>query len=306
MRENFSQKLEGQGILENSRPGAGPWGEYGGEPNVGEESILSVKQLSVSFTPKKGSKKEIVKDISFSVKPGECLGILGESGSGKSMSIKAVLGLVPKQFKVEGEAVFQGHDLLRDGQEHLRQHRGKDIAMILQNPMTCFDPLYRMGSQMAETWSSHESISQEEILERSLKLLEKMQIREGRDLLEKYPHQLSGGLLQRIMIGLALSMRPALLVADEPTTAIDAITQYEIMKEFQKIHEQGDTGMIFITHDLGVISQIADRILVINQGQIVDEGSFSEIVQGAKDPYTIELIRSKKMVMEKYKRALQG
>ena len=136
--------------------------------------------------------------------------------------------------------------------------------------------------------------------------MEKMQIREGKDLLEKYPHQLSGGLLQRIMIGLALSMQPSLLVADEPTTAIDAITQYEIMKEFQKIHEQGNTGMIFITHDLGVISQIADRILVMNQGHIVDEGSFSEIVQGAKDPYTIELIRSKKMVMEKYKRALQG
>lgn len=306
MRENFSQRIEEQGSRENPKQGARPWGEHGGEPNVGGDSILSVKHLSVAFTPKKGCKKEIVKDISFSVKPGECLGILGESGSGKSMSIKAVLGLVPKQFKVEGEAVFQGHDLLQDGQENLRQHRGKDIAMILQNPMTCFDPLYRMGSQMAETWSSHENVSREEILERSLKLLEKMQIREGRDLLEKYPHQLSGGLLQRIMIGLALSMRPALLVADEPTTAIDAITQYEIMKEFQKIHEQGDTGMIFITHDLGVISQIADRILVINQGRIVDEGNFSEIAQGAKDPYTIELIRSKKMVMEKYKRALQG
>jgi len=206
---------------------------------MSEDAILSVRSLSVSFAPKKKLRKDIVKDISFSVKKGECLGILGESGSGKSMSIKAVLGLLPQQFRVEGEAVFQGHDLMTDGREHLRQHRGKDIAMILQNPMTCFDPLYRMGSQMAETWRAHESISQEEILERSLKLLEKMQIREGKDLLEKYPHQLSGGLLQRIMIGLALSMQPSLLVADEPTTAIDAITQYEIMKEFQKMEMVG-------------------------------------------------------------------
>ena len=130
---------------------------------------------------------EALTNVNFSVEKGEFIAIMGESGSGKSMSIKAVLGLLPQQFRVEGEAVFQGHDLMTDGREHLRQHRGKDIAMILQNPMTCFDPLYRMGSQMAETWRSHESISQEEILERSLKLLEKMQIREGKDLLEKYP-----------------------------------------------------------------------------------------------------------------------
>lgn len=178
---------------------------------------------------------ELVRGVSFAVAPGECLGILGESGSGKSMSMKAAMGLLDHSFYVKGSAQFQGEELLGKSAEELRRLRGGKVGIILQNPMTCFDPLYRIGQQIAETFSAHNNWTAEEIHIRSLELLEKMRIRNPEEVLEKYPHQLSGGMLQRIMIGIATAMKPALLIADEPTTAIDAITQYEILNELLHI-----------------------------------------------------------------------
>ena len=268
-------------------------------------AILKVESLNVTLHHRRASKK-LVEDVSFEVRPGECLGILGESGSGKSMTVKSVLGLLDKNFQVSGSAIFDGQDLLKESKEELRRLRGSRITMVLQNPMTCFDPLYRIGNQMAETFATHTSWNAQEIRTRSLEILEQMRIRNGEEVLEKYPHQLSGGMLQRIMIGIAMALQPELLIADEPTTAIDAITQYEILEEFIRIKKQKNTAMLFITHDLGAISRVADRILVMNSGHVVDSGSFDHILKHADDPYTRMLVEKRSAVMQRYRQILHG
>lgn len=268
-------------------------------------AILKVENLNVTLRHRRVSKK-LVEDVSFEVHPGECLGILGESGSGKSMTVKSVLGLLDKNFQVSGSAIFDGQDLLKETKEELRRLRGSRITMVLQNPMTCFDPLYRIGNQMAETFATHTSWNAQEIRSRCLEILDQMRIRNGEEVLEKYPHQLSGGMLQRIMIGIAMALQPELLIADEPTTAIDAITQYEILEEFIRIKKQKNTAMLFITHDLGAISKVADRILVMNSGHVVDSGSFDHILKHADDPYTRMLVEKRSAVMRRYRQILHG
>ncbi len=268
-------------------------------------AILKVENLNVTLHHRRASKK-LVENVSFEVRPGECLGILGESGSGKSMTVKSVLGLLDKNFQVSGSAIFDGQDLLKESKEELRRLRGSRITMVLQNPMTCFDPLYRIGNQMAETFAIHTSWNAQEIRTHSLEILEQMRIRNGEEVLEKYPHQLSGGMLQRIMIGIAMALQPELLIADEPTTAIDAITQYEILEEFIRIKKQKNTAMLFITHDLGAISRVADRILVMNSGHVVDSGSFDHILKHADDPYTRMLVEKRSAVMHRYRQILHG
>ena len=268
-------------------------------------AILKVENLNVTLRHRRVSKK-LVEDVSFEVHPGECLGILGESGSGKSMTVKSVLGLLDKNFQVSGSAIFDGQDLLKETKEELRRLRGSRITMVLQNPMTCFDPLYRIGNQMAETIATHTSWNVQEIRSRCLEILDQMRIRNGEEVLEKYPHQLSGGMLQRIMIGIAMALQPELLIADEPTTAIDAITQYEILEEFIRIKKQKNTAMLFITHDLGAISKVADRILVMNSGHVVDSGSFDHILKHANDPYTRMLVEKRSAVMRRYRQILHG
>ena len=268
-------------------------------------AILKVENLNVTLQHRRVSKK-LVEDVSFEVRPGECLGILGESGSGKSMTVKSVLGLLDKNFQVSGSAIFDGQDLLKETKEELRRLRGSRITMVLQNPMTCFDPLYRIGNQMAETFATHTSWNAQEIRSRCLEILDQMRIRNGEEVLEKYPHQLSGGMLQRIMIGIAMALQPELLIADEPTTAIDAITQYEIREEVIRIKKQKNTSMLFITHDLGAISKVADRILVMNSGHVVDSGSFDHILKHADDPYTRMLVEKRSAVMHRYRQILHG
>ena len=268
-------------------------------------AILKVENLNVTLRHRRVSKK-LVEDVSFEVRPGECLGILGESGSGKSMTVKSVLGLLDKNFQVSGSAIFDGQDLLKETKEELRRLRGSRITMVLQNPMTCFDPLYRIGNQMAETFATHTSWNAQEIRSRCLEILDQMRIRNGEEVLEKYPHQLSGGMLQRIMIGIAMALQPELLIADEPTTAIDAITQYEILEEFIRIKKQKNTAMLFITHDLGAISKVADHILVMNSGHVVDSGSFDHILKHADDPYTRMLVEKRSAVMHRYRQILHG
>ena len=267
--------------------------------------VFELNHLQVSLRGKKQN-MDLVKGVSFSVKQGECLGILGESGSGKSMSIKAAMGLLDKNFAVSGSAKFQGEELIGKCAEELRRLRGGQIGIVLQNPMTSFDPLYRIGSQIAETFATHQKWDAREIKEKSIEMLYKMQIRNPEEALEKYPHQLSGGMLQRIMIGIAMSMEPSLLIADEPTTAIDAITQFDILNEFAAIKQKHKTAMIFISHDLNAVSQIADKIVVLNQGTVVDQGDFHHILHQAADPYTRLLIEKRTDVMRKYRRALEG
>ena len=265
---------------------------------------MKVEDLCVDLVTSR-QKKRIVDHVEFEVYPGECLGILGESGSGKSMSLKAVLGLLDKNFQVSGQAVFDDKNLIGVPGEELRKLRGNQIGMVLQNPMTCFDPLYRIGSQMAETFAMHTDWNGEKIRSVSLEVLDQMRIHDGAEVLEKYPHQLSGGMLQRIMIGIAMALSPELLIADEPTTAIDAITQYEILVEFERIKREKKTAMIFITHDLGAISKVADRIMVMNSGRIVDQGDFHHILHHAKDPYTRLLVEKRMAVMDRYRDILK-
>lgn len=265
---------------------------------------IKVEDLCVDLVIRR-QKKRIVDHVEFEVYPGECLGILGESGSGKSMSLKAVLGLLDKNFQVSGQAVFDDKNLIGAPGEELRKLRGNQIGMVLQNPMTCFDPLYRIGSQMAETFAMHTDWNGEKIRSVSLEVLDQMRIHDGAEVLEKYPHQLSGGMLQRIMIGIAMALSPELLIADEPTTAIDAITQYEILVEFERIKREKKTAMIFITHDLGAISKVADRIMVMNSGRIVDQGDFHHILHHAKDPYTRLLVEKRMAVMDRYRDILK-
>ena len=265
---------------------------------------IKVEDLCVDLVTRR-QKKRIVDHVEFEVYPGECLGILGESGSGKSMSLKAVLGLLDKNFQVSGQAVFDDKNLIGAPGEELRKLRGNQIGMVLQNPMTCFDPLYRIGSQMAETFAMHTDWNGEKIRSVSLEVLDQMRIHDGAEVLEKYTHQLSGGMLQRIMIGIAMALSPELLIADEPTTAIDAITQYEILEEFERIKREKKTAMIFITHDLGAISKVADRIMVMNSGRIVDQGDFHHILHHAKDPYTRLLVEKRMAVMDRYRDILK-
>ncbi len=267
--------------------------------------VFELNHLQVSLRGKKRN-TDLVKGVSFSVKQGECLGILGESGSGKSMSIKAAMGLLDKNFVVSGSAKFQGDELVGKNAEQLRRLRGGQVGIVLQNPMTCFDPLYRIGNQIAETFAAHQKWDAGEIKERSIEMLDKMQIRNPEEALEKYPHQLSGGMLQRIMIGIAMSMEPSLLIADEPTTAIDAITQFDILNEFAAIKQKHKTAMIFISHDLNAVSQLADKIVVLNQGTVVDQGDFHHIIHHAADSYTRLLIEKRTDVMRKYRQALEG
>ena len=176
--------------------------------------------------------------------------------------------------------------------------------MILQNPMTCFDPLYKIGNQIYETFDAHGIFPRNQYKEEAIKILEKMHIHDPEGVLQKFPHQLSGGMLQRVMIGIAMSMNPRLLICDEPTTAIDSITQYEIIKEFQRIKAESNVGMLFITHDVSVISHIADEVIVLNKGKLVASGSFSDILKNPKDPYTKLLIQKISAVADYYKSVL--
>lgn len=267
--------------------------------------VIEVKELRVVHKTRVKT-SVLVNRSDFYINPGECLGILGESGSGKSMTAKAMLGLLDKNFQVTGKVFFEGKNLLTESGEGLRQMRGNRIAMVLQNPMTCFDPLYRIGNQMAETFATHTGWTAAEIRNQSLDILDRMKIRDPEEVLEKYPHQLSGGMLQRIMIGIAIALKPALLIADEPTTAIDSITQYEILEEFARIKKEHNMSMLFITHDLGAISRVADRLVVMNRGEIVDRGSFSHIMTHAEDPYTRLLVEKRTAVMKKYMGKIYG
>jgi nickel transport system ATP-binding protein len=268
------------------------------------KTILSVRDLTVRLAG--DSRDPLVSDVSFALEENSCLGILGESGSGKTMLCRALLGLLDERFAVSGQVIFQGQDLLKASPRELRTLRGSRCCMILQNPMTAFDPLWRVGSQMTETFLSHRKMTGQQARELAVDVLRRMQLREPEAVLAKYPHQLSGGMLQRVMIGIALALEPDLIIADEPTTALDAVTQFEVMEEFVRIRARLKTAMIFISHDFGVISRIADRVLVMNQGRGVEEGSKSDIFCRAQDPYSRYLIGSRAVLMEKYRQALHG
>ena len=269
--------------------------------------LLEIKDVVIHYITDDGTVKA-VNNVSLDLDVGDTLGLVGETGAGKTTTALGILRLIadPPGKIVSGDILFEGESLLEKSEAEMRKIRGKEISMIFQDPMTALNPVLTVGDQIAESFAAHNSWSGEEIRRRSLELLEKMRIRSPEEVLEKYPHQLSGGMLQRIMIGIATAMEPALLIADEPTTAIDAITQYEILNEFLRVKQENQTAMVFISHDLNAISRVADRIVVLNQGRVVDEGDFQHILHHAQDPYTRLLVEKRADVMRRYRQVLTG
>lgn len=254
-------------------------------------SLLEVNNLKVSFHTRNGVVKA-VDDVSFTVESGKITAIIGESGSGKSVACYSLLGLVPMPpGRIEGgQALFEGNDLLQMSEPELRQIRGRDIAMIFQDPMTCLNPYMTIGKQLVEPIIYHKKISQKEARARAIELLHEVGMREPESMIDCYPHQFSGGMRQRVMIAMALINEPKLLIADEPTTALDVTIQAQILQLMADLQSKRDIGVIFISHDLAVVADIADDIIVMQTGKVVERSDREGIFENAQHPYTKKLL----------------
>jgi peptide/nickel transport system ATP-binding protein len=255
--------------------------------------LLSVEDLRVNFRTEDGLVRA-VDGVSFTVAPGEVVAIVGESGSGKSVTSMTLMGLTrsPNAF-FEGSAFFEGIELVRASNDQLRRIRGARIAMIFQDPISSLDPVQRIGKQIAEQILVHErDVSKATALERAVELMERVGIPRARDRARSYPHEFSGGMRQRVMIAMALSCSPSLLIADEPTTALDVTIQAQILDELRLLREHSHTGIILVTHDLGVVADIADRVVVMYAGRVVEQGTLDELFYDPQHPYTWGLLGS--------------
>lgn len=258
---------------------------------MSNDALLTVKDLTVAFKTKKGM-AEAVRGVTFHVERGESIAIVGESGSGKSVSSLALLGLLPRSARVTGSANFDGTELIGLQGEALRSIRGRRIAMIFQDPMTAFNPVHTIGSQIAEAMEVHGLASGSEALRRSADLLELVGVPEPGQRVNQYPHEFSGGMRQRAMIAMAIANKPDLLIADEPTTALDVTIQAQVMEVLADIREETGAAMILITHDLGLVAGAADRIEVMYGGRIFEEGGVREVFYDPRNPYTQGLLQS--------------
>ncbi|MET9153009.1 ABC transporter ATP-binding protein [Streptomyces griseoflavus] len=259
---------------------------------TGPDSFLSVRDLRVRFSTEDGIVKA-VDGLSFDVERGKTLGIVGESGSGKSVTNLTVLGLHnPKSTTVEGEILLEGRDLVTAPEKELEKLRGNKVAMIFQDPLTALSPYYTVGRQIAEPYMKHTGASKKEARARAIEMLTKVGIPQPQSRVDDYPHQFSGGMRQRAMIAMALVCDPDLLIADEPTTALDVTVQAQILDLLKELQQEFGTGIIFITHDLGVISDMADDLLVMYSGRAVERGTVREVLRQPKHPYTWGLLSS--------------
>ena len=257
-----------------------------------EEALLAVEDLRVSFATEEGV-VQAVDGVSFSVSSGEVLAIVGESGSGKSVSVMTLMGLTRgPNARFEGRAMFRGDDLVSASDAELQRVRGNQIAMVFQDPMSSLDPVYRIGDQIAEQIRAHEHVSKTQALDRAVELMERVGIPRARERARSYPHEFSGGMRPRVMIAMALSNSPSLLIADEPTTALDVTIQAQILDELRKLRDETNAGVILVTHDLGVVADIADRIVVMYSGRVVEQGTLDEIFYDPQHPYTWGLLGS--------------
>ncbi len=254
--------------------------------------LVEIEGLRVSFSQYDGQ-IDAVRGVSFTVNEGESLGIVGESGSGKSVSCGALLRLLPATASVTAtKMVLDGIDVLKADKEDLKRIRGRSAAMIFQDPMTAFDPVFTIGHQIAETIQAHRNVSKRDALAEAEQLLLRVEIKNAADVLKYYPHQLSGGMLQRAMIAMALSCRPKVLIADEPTTALDVTIQAQILQLIKKVQGEFGMALIMITHDLGVIAETVDRGLVMYGGEVMEEGSVTQIFEAPRHDYTKTLLAS--------------
>jgi oligopeptide/dipeptide ABC transporter ATP-binding protein len=256
------------------------------------EPLLEVKDLKVSFRTEDGVVKA-VDGVSFSVDQGEVLGIVGESGSGKSVTMMSVLRLInDPNMQVEGEVLYKGRDLMKLHKDEMREVRGDEIAMIFQDPMTSLNPVYRVGDQIVEAILTHQDVGKPGAKRRAIELLHQVGIPQAEVRVDDYPHQFSGGMRQRAMIAMALANNPDILIADEPTTALDVTIQAQILELLDKLKDDFGSAIILITHDLGVVADIADRIAVMYAGRIVEFGAKRDLFYDPQHPYTWGLLGS--------------
>jgi len=256
------------------------------------EPLLEVKNLTVHFPTDDGLVKA-VDGVSFSLLPGETLGVVGESGSGKSVSFLTVMGLIDsKQAVIDGEIIFQGQDLLTLPADEMRTVRGEKISMIFQDPMTSLHPYYKVGDQIAEAVRVHQRVSKQEAHEQAVEMLRRVGIPRPDERADQYPHEFSGGMRQRAMIAMALSLNPDLLIADEPTTALDVTVQAQILDLLDRLKQEFNAAIVIVTHDLGVVAEHCDHIQVMYAGKIVESGDRRDIYYKAHHPYTWGLLSS--------------
>ena len=256
------------------------------------EPLLEVKDLKVHFSTEDGIVKA-VDGITFSIAPGETLGVVGESGSGKSVSFLTIMGLIRSTGAlISGEVLFRGQDLLKLPSDELRHIRGSKISMIFQDPMTSMHPFYKVGQQIGEAIRAHQDVSKKEAFNQSVEMLRRVGIPRPEERAKQYPHEFSGGMRQRAMIAMALSLNPDLLIADEPTTALDVTVQAQVLDLIDRLKEEFDAAVVMITHDLGVVAEHCDDIMVMYAGKAVEYGEARDIYYNSHHPYTWGLLQS--------------
>lgn len=254
--------------------------------------LLSVKQLKTSFATREGEVQS-VRGVSFTLKEGEVVGLVGESGSGKSVTARSLIRLIQSPGRItDGQILFRGEDLLTKSDKELRKIRGNRISMIFQDPMTSLNPVVRVGKQMTEVIRRHRKMDKSAARKEAIELLRQVGIPSPEERIDQYPHEFSGGMRQRVMIAMALSCKPELLIADEPTTALDVTIQAQILQLMQELKESTQTSILMITHDLGVVAQVCTRVIVMYGGLIMEEGPVERIFAHPQHPYTQGLLRS--------------
>jgi oligopeptide/dipeptide ABC transporter ATP-binding protein len=258
---------------------------------AGAETVLEVRDLTVEFPTDDGI-VHAVRGVSFTLEPGEVLGIVGESGSGKSVTSLAIMGLLPRSARIRGEVNYRGQNLLRLGEKELTRVRGKRISMIFQDPMTSLNPVYTVGWQLQEAVLAHQDVGKEQAWQRAVDLLELVGIPNAPERARNYPHEFSGGMRQRAVIAMSMTNDPDVIIADEPTTALDVTVQAQVLDTLKRVQENTSAAIILITHDLGVVASIADQVLVMYAGKPVEVGPTDAIYYDPRMPYTLGLLGS--------------
>jgi oligopeptide/dipeptide ABC transporter ATP-binding protein len=267
-------------------------------------SLLEVKGLKTYFFLKRGVVKA-VDGVSFSVDKGQSIGLVGESGCGKTITAMSILRLEPKPAGeiVGGEIIFEGQDLVQQSEAEMRKIRGARISIIMQDPMTSLNPVYTIGNQLAEAFILHGGIkNKKEVNERVIKVLEQVEIPAASTRIRNYPHQMSGGMRQRVVGAMAISCSPSLLIADEPTTSLDVTTQAQYLRLLKKIQQETEMAMLFITHDLGIVTKMCDKVCVMYTGKVIERAGVRELWDNPRHPYTIALMKSRPALKTKVER----
>ena len=260
-------------------------------PAGGDGALLRVEDLGVRF-PTEDGVVEAVRGVSYELHPGEVLGVVGESGSGKSVSSLAVMGLLPKSARVRGRVLFRGRDVLAMSPSARRRMRGREVAMVFQDPMTAMNPVYTVGAQLAEAYRAHHAVGARAATERAAEVLDLVGIPRPRERLRAYPHEFSGGMRQRVMIAMAVINEPDVIIADEPTTALDVTVQAQVLEKLMEVKDAVGAAIVLITHDLGVVAGTAQRVLVMYAGRAVETGTVEQVFRTPRMPYTAGLLGS--------------